>query len=364
MNYSPFRHIGSILSKKRVIQLTFFVTKRCNLKCSFCFYTGKSEMVRDSLSELTLLEIEKISGSFGKLLWLAFSGGEIFLRDDLVEISRVFYKNNKPAIMLYPTNGMLPEIIRDRIEQIVMHCKKSVIAVKLSLDGLSKTHDELRNKAGSFDNTMSTYHLLEGLVGKYPNFELGINTVFCSANQDEMNETIDLVKGLRNIKTHTISLIRGKKPDEGYKEVDYRKYEAAIEKLERNLKNKTSSTYRFSGARIKAAQDILQRRLIHTTAVENRRPIPCYAGRLNLVLSETGDIHPCEMLAEPLGNVRDSGYDIGKIMRSEKAKKIINSISNNECWCTHECYFMTNILFNAKLYPALAKEYLQMRFNV
>jgi hypothetical protein len=37
------------------------------------------------------------------------------------------------------------------------------------------------------------------------------------------------------------------------------------------------------------------------------------------------------------------------------------SIRNNECYCTHECYFMTNILFNLHMYPALMREYLQLR---
>lgn len=361
MNYSPFRHFGSILSKKRVIHLTFFITGRCNLRCPFCFYITENAKHRDDRNELTTHEIEKISSSLGNLLWLAFSGGEIYLRDDLVEISKIFYKNNKPAIMLFPTNGMLPETVRDRTEQILKHCKKSLIVVKLSLDGLNETHDELRNKTGSFNKTMTTYRLLEGLIEEYPNFELGINTVFCSDNQDRMDEIIDFVNGLRNIKTHTISLIRGNIPAMRYKNVDSPKYIRAIEKLERNLKNRISSTYRFKGARVKAAQDILQRRLIHRTAVENKRLIPCYAGRLNLVLTETGDVYPCEILTESLGNIRNYDYDMGQIIQSDKAKKIINSIVNNDCYCTHECYFMTNILFNPRLFPALAKEYLQLK---
>jgi hypothetical protein len=38
----------------------------------------------------------------GRLLWLAFSGGEIFLLDDLVDIAKTFYGNNTPAIILLP----------------------------------------------------------------------------------------------------------------------------------------------------------------------------------------------------------------------------------------------------------------------
>jgi radical SAM protein with 4Fe4S-binding SPASM domain len=313
-----------------------------------------------SSDELSIDEIEKISLTMGSLLWLAFSGGEIYLRNDLVEISRVFYQNNKPPIMLYPTNGLLPDVIRERTEQILKHCRKSVIAVKLSIDGLHDAHDVLRKTPGSFVKTMESYHLLGELLDKYANFELGVNTVFCSRNQDAMDEIIDFVNGLKNIKTHTISLIRGSVSDESYKEVDAGKYFHAIERLEENLKKKVSNVYRFKGARVKAAQDILQRRLILRTMYEQKRVIPCYAGRLNLVLSENGNVYPCEILTESFGNVRDYNYDIGKVIQSDSAKTIIDSIMNKKCFCTHECYFMTNILFNPRLYPELAGEYIQL----
>ncbi|MCL4475886.1 MAG: radical SAM protein [Nitrospirae bacterium] len=360
MMYSPFRHAGSLLQKNRIIHLTFFVTGRCNLRCPFCFYLSGQEKPAAAENELTLSEIERISRSMGALLWLAFSGGEVFLREDIVEISRIFYENNRPAIMLFPTNGMLPELIRDRTEEILRRCKKSVITVKLSLDGLNGAHDKLRGKKGSFEKTMTTYRLLEDLIERYPHFELGINTVFCSENQDMMDKIIDFVSGMKNVKTHTISMVRGDLLEKGFKKVDFQKYHAAIERLEKNLKNRTSRTYRFRGARIKAAQDILQRRLIHRTTLEKRRLIPCYAGKLNLVLTETGNVYPCELLTEAFGNIRDYDYDVGKITRSEKAREVIRSIMENRCYCTHECYFMTNILFNPRLYPLLAKEYVQL----
>ena len=357
--YSPFRHIGSIFWKKRPIHLTFFLTRRCNAQCPFCFYLKTDKHTKHD-PELSLDEIEKISRSMGTLLWLAFSGGEIYLRDDLVDISGIFYRNNKPAVMLFPTNGLLPELIKDRTEQILKQCPKSIIAVKLSMDGLSHEHDALRNSPGSFEKTLKTYHLLKGLPALYPNFELGINTVFCSENQDNMEKIIDFVIHMEQIKTHTISLIRGNLSDRSFQEIDYRKYHNAIEKLENNLKAHTSSIYRFKGAKIKAAQDILQRRLINRTLLEKKRLVPCYAGRLNLVLTENGDVYPCEILTETFGNVRDNDYDMGKVMQSDHAKKIIDSIMNNRCYCTHECYFMTNILFNPLLYPSLAKEYIQL----
>lgn len=360
--YSPFRHMDSVLIKKRPIHLTFFVTRRCNSRCPFCFYLRSEDNQENSDQELTLEEIGKISSSFGSLLWLAFSGGEIYLRDDLPEISRIFYKNNKPAIMLFPTNGMLPVRIREMTEQILRDCPNSVCAVKLSVDGLQETHDRLRNTPGSFSKTMETYHLLKDLLPAYPNFELGVNTVFCSENQDEMDSIIDFVSSLDSIKTHTISLVRGNLSDRDFKNIDEQKYNHAIGRLEHNLKEKrTAKIYRFRGARIKAAQDILQRKLIADTLNEQKRLISCYAGTLNVVLEETGDIFPCEILKQSLGNIRDYGYDVQKLLKSDRARATLNSIKESQCFCTHECYFMTNILFNPRLYPALMREYFQVR---
>lgn len=207
---------------------------------------------------------------------------------------------------------------------------------------------------------MQTYNLLGHLLEKYPNFELGINTVFCAQNQDSIHEIIDFVSRLDNIKTHTISLIRGNISDGSYKEIDYKKYFDAIKRLENNLKNRISNIYRFKGARIKAAQDILQRRLIHQTVLEHKRLIPCYAGRLNLVLTENGEVYPCEIISESFGNIRNFKYNLQKAANSENARKILDSIKTNKCFCTHECYFMTNILFNPWLYPKLLQEYLQL----
>ncbi len=358
--YSPLRHTGSILSKAQPVQLTFFVTRRCNARCPFCFYIDNSSNTGASEAELSLHEIKKISSSLGKLLWLAFSGGEPYLRKDLVEISKVFYEQNKPVIMLFPTNGLMPELIQYKTEQILKYCKKSVVTVKLSLDGLHDDHDTLRATPGCFDKTMKTYQLLGGLLEQYENFELGINTVFCSENQNKMDEIIDFVKNMTNVKTHTISMVRGNLADARYKTVDYEKYHHAINRLENNLKNRTSSLYRFRGARLKAAQDILQRRLIHQTLLDQQRLIPCYAGKLNLVLTETGDVYPCEILSTSFGNVKDYGYNMREIVHSEKARSVLDSIYNKHCYCTHECYFITNILFNPRLYPTLAKEYAQI----
>ena len=362
MTFSPFRHLGSIIWKNRPIQFTFFLTRRCNARCPFCFYISKNDQVVSSANELALAEIEKLAPQLGKLLWLAFSGGEIFLRPDLVQITQLFYRINQPAIILLPTNGLLQETIYHAVETILQACPKSAIVVKLSLDGPEPVHDELRGVPGAYRKTLKTCEALGALVDKYPNFELGINTVFCQANQDCIDEVIDLVQTLPQVKTHTVSLIRGEVFRNDLKKVDLRKYKKISERLEADLKKRLAATYRFRGAKLKAAQDILQRRLIYQAARETTRSAPCYAGKLNLVLTETGDLYPCEDFSAQMkfGNVRESQYSLQHLLTSERGRKILAFIRGKGCHCTHECYFMTNILFNPARYPALLKEYLHL----
>jgi radical SAM protein with 4Fe4S-binding SPASM domain len=362
MNFSPFRHLGSIIWKKQPIQFTFFLTRRCNARCPFCFYISNNERVIPATDELSLAEIKKLAPQLGKLLWLAFSGGEIFLRSDLVEITKLFYRVNKPAIILLPTNGLLTDTIVHAMKSILPECQKSSIVVKLSLDGPEAVHDELRGVSGAFRKTLATCEALGELVEKYDNFELGINTVFCRDTQDTIDEVINLVQSMPHVKTHTVSLIRGRVFHDDLKLVDLEKYKNILERMESDLKQRFAATYRFPGAKIKAAQDILQRRFIYAAARKTKRTTPCYAGKLNLVLTENGDLYPCEDFSPMMrfGNIRESDYSVQRLLTSQNAEKILAFIHDKGCHCTHECYVMTNILFNMRYYPALLKEYLQL----
>jgi len=355
--YSPLRFIPSIITKRPPIHLTLFVTRRCNARCPFCFYSA-GEAGKD---ELSLDEYAKISKSVGNLLWLALSGGEPLLRDDLLDIVSTFYRNNKPSIILIPTNGLMPGRTRAVVEQILRDCPKSTVVVKLSIDGPRELHDELRGVDGAYDRTQETYELLSPLLREYRNFELGVNTVFCAENQERMDEIIDLAGGMEHIRTHTISLCRGHTRQQSEEDIDLDKYLAAAERLAGGLRDGSQSSYSFGGARLKAAQDIIQRSLIHKTATGNSRQLECYAGRLNLVITETGELYPCESFLEEhrLGSLREKDYDIRGILQKEGTRQIIERIGHH-CFCTHECFMMTNILFNPRQYPALFREYLSL----
>ena len=202
--------------------------------------------------------------------------------------------------------------------------------------------------------------MLSQLVDRYPNFELGVNTVFCAQNQDNMVGIIEFVRKLEYVRTHTISLVHGDLKHADYKNVDYDKYLKTTELMANGMRNNSSQRYHSKGNKIKAAQDIMQRKLIYQTAVSQTHPIPCYAGKANIVMSERGDIYPCEMLNYSFGNVRDFDYDLEKVRNSRDACTFLHNSNKEKCFCTHESHFMTNILLNPTLYPRLAQEYVKI----
>ena len=356
--YTPIKYIPQIIHKTRPLQFTFFVTARCNSRCPFCFYWQNRRAPR---RELTLDEIRKVAASMGDLLWLLFSGGEIFIRPDLPEIVETFYHHTHPVIITLPTNGLAPDLIIPKLERILAATPKSAVVVKVSLDGIGDEHDRIRNTPGSFAKALETWKELERLGRDYANLQIGVNTVFCRENQDSMDAIIDFVDGLPGCETHTISLVRGDPADAAVKDVDPEKYRRAVQRLEADLKGSRPKMYHFNLARLKSAQDVVQRRLIYETVRQNKQQLPCYAGRLTAVMNEEGDVYPCEILTESMGNVRAAGYDLMGIYRSAAADRVRAGIAETGCYCSHECYFVTNILFNPLMYPRVLKQFLDLR---
>ncbi|VAX23003.1 Radical SAM domain protein [hydrothermal vent metagenome] len=350
-----WRHAKSIFLKSEPIQLTLFLTSRCNAHCRYCFYSNGCG--NSSRRELNVNDYRKISSSIGKLLWLAFSGGEIFLRDDIAEIVSLFYRANSPGIILLPTNGLDTQIIRAKVEQIVRECPKSVVVVKLSLDGPEDVNDSLRGVKGAFGKTMKTYKSLYELFGEYDNFELGFNSVFCASTQNSMPWLCSFIKNLDDKTTHTVSLIRGDVPSDDEKIIDIEKYKKTIATLAAGLKDGSSKIFNFNLSRLKAAQDIVQGRLICDLISKQKSAIPCLAGRLTLTITETGDVYPCESFDAKLGNIHKTQHDLRQLLNTDLAKQVIAKIASSDCHCTHECYMIMNILFNPYMYPSLIKQY-------
>jgi len=329
--------------------LTFFVTRRCNLKCSHCFYWKEIESEKDP--ELTLPEIERIVPTLKSKVSLAITGGEPFLRKDLVEICSIFTKHKRVSAIGIATNGYL-------IEKIVSNCRQILasapipVSVQISLDGQEKTHDRIRGVKGSFRKAFQTLQALKQVRQDFPErIQLSIACALQRENIREIADFIDLVLplqipvkflitrgesyGLFNLPKCLSSRIDPR--ERASAEIPTGELEEVFGIIER--KNRESA-FKFWDSK----QAAIIRESLRMLKEKTKR-LPCYAGALEGILYSNGEVSFCEFM-QPIGNLRNERYDFHRLWNSENADKI-RKVVVPRCFCIHSCALGTSLHLNS-----------------
>jgi len=347
LRFNWIKFISGYLGFSTPSYVVLFVTARCNMSCKMCFYWENIEKA-NTKNELTLDEIVKISKSFGQIINLAIGGGEPFIRPDLDLVCKAFYENAKARFFNIPTNGSFPEKIKDTVEKILISCPKAQLVIELSLDGIGKDHDDIREHSGAFAKLLQTSRQLAELKKKYPLLHVKISSVFSSLNQDKVHELFAYVKENLQFDDYDISLMHDRPAPKDKSTLDYilQKFTRVLEDVEEFTKKSQKSFFSkmLFTLRKLTNQDILR------VAQGARISSPCTAIRNLVVISETGEVFPCETLKEEIGQLRNNDYNIKKILRSERAQFINNKYKiRTECSCNWGCAIFNNKLYDPKM---------------
>lgn len=132
--------------------LTHIVTFACNARCIMC----DSWKIK-AKDDLHLSEIEAIYDQLPKLDFVRLSGGEPFVRKDLLDIAALVHQKLDPIVLHVTTNGFLTD-------RIVGFCEKRDRRIPLSLlvsiDGLKEKHNHVRGRDTAWDTAMATVRAL------------------------------------------------------------------------------------------------------------------------------------------------------------------------------------------------------------
>lgn len=336
------------------LQLVFFITSRCNLQCAHCFYADELNRRKD---ELSLDEIEKVSRGMKPLLWLALTGGEPFLRTDIARIAEIFYRNNNYNILTITTNGVLKDQILEAVPEICATAAKSRLIVYVSIDGMEETHDLIRRMPGSFNKALQTIGEIKALKKTFKNLFVATITTCNAENQSQMRALAEFLKNEVKPDTIAINLLRGKACLGPLGKIDLKNYFDFIEVQREGWREGSFGYINVIARRMLQRKELLQKSIIAAAFCENKYVTPCLAGKISAVLSETGDLYPCEMLDKKIGNIRDAGYDFKKLWNSAQAEIIRHYIRKSKCRCTYECAISSNILFNVRQLAKIALFY-------
>ena len=200
--------LESKLLTKKPLFLTVFVTARCGLNCGHCFY--REELLNGTIT-----------------------GGEPFLRHDLVDIAEKFYENSSGARQItIPTAGTHTDRIVALVERLLGPRPDLILEIQLSIDGVGEHHDEVRGK-GQWDKLMRTYEALKPIQDRNAGLRIRFNYTFSRKTQDWFEETWRFVTQTLGNPHFDMVLVRRTTVEDAYwGRVDLDKYRRATELLQ------------------------------------------------------------------------------------------------------------------------------------
>ncbi len=342
--YQMFRQFG--FPRLYPLNLTVSVTYRCNARCRTC------NVYQKKVREFSLEEFEKTFRSIGpRLFWLTVSGGEPFLRKDIVDICGSAYENCRPKIINIATNGILSDFIAESVEQIVQNSPKSEIIVNISIDEIGKRHDEIRKAKDNYKKAIETFNRLKGL--NYTNLTVGIHTVISRFNVHNFPHIFEELNRFQpdsyitEIAEERIEL--GTMGEEIAPALE--DYAKAIDFLCERIKHQ-----QYDGISVITQAFRLQYYgLVKKILQQKKQVLPCYAGFISAQIAPDGQVWACCVKAASMGNLREVDYDFERVWFSKKAQRVRKPIREKKCFCPLANASYTNMLLSYRTLTSVLK---------
>jgi Fe-coproporphyrin III synthase len=328
---------------------TYLVCNRCNARCGMC---DSWRMPRGD--ELSLDQVTHVFRQLGSLDVVRLTGGEPFLRPDLLAVAEAVMAESAPAVLHITTNGSLPERVLDLAEGF---SKPGRLRIMVSFDGLEEVHDRSRGKRVTFAQALCTVKALVPLRAR--GVRVSVNHTIISreslADHAELSELMRregvdtqwvlaysessmYVKERRGRRAPDLVLLNGYPlhPELDVAEsLEFARAELGHVGEIRDPVLRLGKRYYLAG---------LVARLERQTRA---RPKPkCVALRSHIRLLPNGDVPVCQFNTEIMGNlVRESFEDVWHKPQTRAARRWVDACSG--CWA--ECEVVPNALYSGDL---------------
>ncbi len=343
------RNSYSIINPQQVSYMIFYVTNRCNFRCNFCFYSAEIEKGLKP-NEMTVEEIRKFAPTIGPLVQLSMTGGEPFIRKEFSEIAGILLDATDARWVTIPTNASLTNKMVSFLEEILPRFPDTYFRLTFSIEGISEVHDNLRSMPGSYKKIQKSYNVISPLRSKYSNLVLDCNSVFTASSETHLLNTIKSLDQNFNFDNMSVTYARGNIKDEKLKNVSKERYILINNFIEKREKNKEK---RFLYPLWRGVNSVTRQNLMRTV-FDDEYVSSCVAGRKLLVVSETGEVLPCEILGKSIGNLRNHDWDLNKLLEKNSVTDLQKWIKNTKCKCSFECALAANVVWKPKNYPKVA----------
>jgi len=312
-------------------KLLHIVTFRCNSHCITC-----NNWQLPHHPELSLEDIRKVYKKMPfPLSWLAISGGEPFMREDLVDIIAAA-RQEMPTLQMVSlaSNGLMTGRIVEGVKSLLA-LKIPFLFLRFSLDGPAEIHDTIRNTPGACEKTRETYTLVKEMTQGHPEVNLGFELTLSRTNMKAMETFLpDLLKHHKvNITiAHKGFLYHNMETPDGHLTPD-------LESTRKILRIQEAKLNPFS------ASDMIQRRYLKDipSYLENAGAFRkrCVALKSSFGIDPYGNVLTCLMWEKMIGNLRDADFDLARIWEEPARKRARQEIVDGACpgcWTPCEAY--------------------------
>jgi radical SAM protein with 4Fe4S-binding SPASM domain len=336
------------LDPHQVGYLIFYVTNRCNFRCNFCFYSAEIEKGLKP-EELTVDEILKMAEKIGPLLQLSLTGGEPFVRQEFPKITRILLDHTGARYVTIPTNASVTDRTVNYLNELLPAYPDTYFRLAFSIEGIEGEHDAIRSMPGSFQKIRETYKAIEPFRQRFGNLVVDSNSVYTARSENSLLETLKYLDKEFEFDNMSVTFARGDVPDPELKKVSQGHYIEINNFLESVKRRKEKRMFYpiWRGVRDVSRQNLMR------TVFDDEFVTPCVAGRKLVIVSETGDVYPCEILGKKMGNLRDFDFDLHAALRTHESKELVKWIVDTKCKCSFECALAANVVWNASAYPKL-----------
>ena len=341
--------LNSLSNRPEPFSLVHFVTERCNARCRHCFVDFANPA--DAACELSLDEIERLTRRMGRALYnVNLTGGEPFIRDDILDIARCYQSNTPVGSIVITTNGWFTDKIASFVERYTPLDTRCTVTISISVDDREKEHDGGRALSGLHARALESYRIVSGSAD--PRIRADIALTVTDANAGRI---VDIYQDLRKSGLANVSPILLR--EQGVMRTIAGK--SAIADAFRKLAALTDQATDdrragFAGA-LHRAKNRISHRILSDSCRHPRFLSPCRGGSLFASVAADGSVSPCELLAAgmPVGNLRDYDMDFLKLWHDQPARSARQSIHATRCHCTFECAWTVNILTTPSHWPQL-----------
>lgn len=292
------------------------VTYRCNSRCKMC-----NIWKMESGLEMKPEDFARLPQSLNDI---SITGGEPFLRDDLVAIIDTILEKINPGRIVINTNGFLTERIISITKQLLSRHYREKVFISLSLDGIGQIHEEARGIPNAFELVLTTINRLKGIGFN----NIGIAYTFMKGNETEYQKVYDFSKELYVNFNATIA----HNADNYFSTSDNQKADGKIvrEQINRTIEDKIGAISMYELGKCYYLNGLAY------YAETGKQLLPCSALDDSFFMSPEGNIYPCNILAASIGNILEEKFI--DLWNGEKAAAIREIVNNcpNPCWmvCT------------------------------